>query len=382
MKYYIIAGEASGDLHASNVVRELQQIDPHCSIRAWGGDLMTAAGAEVVKHYRDLAFMGFVEVVLNIRTIWNNLKFCQQDLQNFQPDALILVDYPGFNLRIAEFAHQQGYRVIYYISPQVWAWHRSRITKMRRVIDHLLVILPFEKDFLAAQGMKQVTYVGHPLLDSVAQKQNHLRTITPHQLGLPVDRSLIALLPGSRRQEIVAQLPIMLSVVRAFPQYCFVVAATEQLSADLYYQYMPLHEPNVQIVYNRTYEVLHLAEAALVTSGTATLETALLGVPQVVCYRANWLSYQIAKRLVDLQFISLVNLIMNQETVSELIQNNLNNEQLTHALQQIIVGGERRETVLTSYNQLQERLGTIGAARRVAEKIVALVNEKSSTKMN
>ena len=382
MKYYIIAGEASGDLHASNVVRELRQIDPDCSIRAWGGDLMSAAGAEVVKHYRDLAFMGFVEVALNIRTIWKNLKFCQQDLQSFQPDALILVDYPGFNLRIAEFAHQQGYRVIYYISPQVWAWHRSRITQMRRVIDHLLVILPFEKAFLAEQGMEQVTYVGHPLLDSVAQKQNQLRTITPHQLGLPADRPLIALLPGSRRQEIITQLPIMLSVVRAFPQYCFVVAATEQLPADLYYQYLPPHNPNVQIVYNRTYEVLHLAEAALVTSGTATLETALLDVPQVVCYRANWLSYQIAKRLVDLQFISLVNLIMNQETVTELIQDDLNTEQLTHALQQIIVGGEGREAVFTAYSQLRERLGTIGAARRVAEKIVTLVSEKSLTKMN
>lgn len=368
MKWYIIAGEASGDLHGANLIRQLRQHQAEAQIRCWGGDQMQQAGGELVKHYRDLAFMGFVEVVANLCTIWRNIQFCHADIRQFEPHVVVLIDYPGFNLRIAEWLHEQKIPVFYYISPQVWAWHGSRIHAMRRIIDRLYVVLPFEKVFFEERNLPQVRYFGHPLLDAIAQKQAQLQhtQLTDLALSNTDQRPIVALLPGSRRQELLAKLPVMLSVVAHFPAYRFVIAATETLPAALYYQLMHEQHTVIEVVYNRTYELLHHATAALVTSGTATLETALLGVPQVVCYRANAVSYYIAKRLVQLKYISLVNLIPDQSIVTELIQNELNTEQVCAELTQILPNGSRREQQLANYRHLRSLLGNEGASERVA----------------
>lgn len=373
MKLYIIAGEASGDLHGSNLIKQLMVHEPSLVVRCWGGNLMQQAGGELVKHYRDLAFMGFVEVAANLRTILHNISFCKQDILAFSPNAIVLIDYPGFNLRIAQFAHQHNIKVFYYISPQVWAWHSSRVQTMRLVIDHLYVILPFEKAFFETHDMPNVSYYGHPLLDAIEQKKQVLQQVLPIHLGLPNNKPIVALLPGSRRQELLSKLPTMLSVVKHFPDYRFVIAATETLPAALYYSIMQQYG-EADIVYNRTYELLHLSTAALVTSGTATLETALLNIPQVVCYRANAVSYYIAKRLVDLKYISLVNLIMDKEVVTELIQRNLTTENLQKELQIILPNNNnnnnnnntKRPELLQHYQQLRNLLGGVGASERVA----------------
>jgi lipid-A-disaccharide synthase len=365
MKLYIIAGEASGDLHGANLIKQLKRHQPNMEVRCWGGDLMQQAGGTLVKHYRNLAFMGFVEVVANLRTILRNISFCKQDILDFKPDAVVLIDYPGFNLRIAEFAHQHNIKVFYYISPQVWAWHQSRVKAMRLIIDHLYVILPFEKAFFETHNMPQVSYFGHPLLDAIEQKKEALKNVTLAHLGIPNNRPIIAILPGSRRQELLTKLPIMLSVIKHFPDYRFVIAATETLPAALYYHIIKQYG-DADVVYNRTYELLHLSTAALVTSGTATLETALLNIPQVVCYKASTVSYHIAKRLVDLKYISLVNLIMDEEVVKELIQSNLNTQNLVNELHLILPNGKNRTTVLQHYQQLRNLLGGVGASERVA----------------
>ena len=325
MKYYLIAGEASGDLHGANLMRALQQIDPEAEFRFWGGDRMEAVGGKLIKHYRDLAFMGFWEVVTNLRTILRNIDFCKRDISQYQPNALIFIDYPGFNMRIAKWAKEIGIPTHYYISPQIWAWKENRIKAIKRDVDAMYVILPFEKDFYEGKHQYPVHFVGHPLLDAIATRKEVSEEIFKKENGLD-ERPIIALLPGSRKQEIAKMLSVMLSVVGSYHQYQFVIAGAPSLGYDFYKQF--IKEENVHFVTGKTYDLLSHAHAALVTSGTATLETALFNVPEVVCYRGNWISYQIAKRVISLKYISLVNLIMDAPIVTELIQGELNTKNL------------------------------------------------------
>lgn len=365
MKYYIIAGEASGDLHGSNLMKALKQKDPNAEFRFWGGDLMKAQGGTLVKHYRDLAFMGFLEVVMNLRTILNNIKFCKEDILNNRPDVIILVDYPGFNLRIARFAKELGIKVVYYISPQLWAWKEGRVEIIKKYVDEMMVILPFEEDFYRKHGVHS-HFVGHPLLDAISD----LKEITVEQFkaenGLN-EKEIIALLPGSRKQEVEKMLEIMLSVRPHFKDYQFVIAGAPSLPKEFYQKYV---DDNVHFVSNKTYDLLRVSKAALVTSGTATLETALLNIPEVVCYRGSKVSYAIAKRLVkNINYISLVNLIMDREVVKELIQNDLNTRNLVEELRKIMKG-EKREQVLNDYQLLREKLGGKGASAHAADVIL------------
>lgn len=350
-KYYIIAGEASGDLHGSNLIKALHQQDTAATIRCWGGDKMRDAGAVLVKHYRELAFMGFVEVIKNIKTIFNNLAACKKDIQAFQPDVLILIDYPGFNLRIAEWAKQNQIRVVYYISPQVWAWKENRVKKMKQHIDQMLVILPFEKAYYQNKWNWEVNYVGHPLMEEIERFRS---TIKPEPFA---SKPIIALLPGSRKQEILKKLPVMLELSKSFPAYQFIVAKAPGLE-DAFYTEMIEAYQNVSTLSNQTYQLLQQATAAIVTSGTATLETALFHVPQVVCYKGNEISYQIAKRLVQIRFISLVNLIMDREVVKELIQHEMNVDNLIMELNKILPGSAKRAIQLNDYDALSAVLNT------------------------
>lgn len=371
MKYYIIAGEASGDLHGSNLVKEILQQQTDATFRGWGGDLMQTAGVQLVKHYRDLAFMGFVEVVMNLRTILGNLAFCKQDILANRPDALILVDYPGFNLRIAEWAKQQGIKVIYYIAPQVWAWKENRVKKMKLCIDKMLVILPFEKDYFRDRWNWQVEYAGHPLVNVIDKFKAENNQATLHSATLPT----IALLPGSRKQEILKKLPIMLEVSQQFPQYQFVVAMAPG-QEDSFYADLLKPYTNVSAVRNQTYALLKQSVAALVTSGTATLETALFKVPEVVCYKGSNISYQIAKRLIKVKYISLVNLIMDKMVVKELIQNDLTATKLAAELSQLLQNSEHRQQLQQDYEQLHELLSAGGnASANAARSIVAFMHK-------
>ncbi len=365
MKYYVIAVEASGDLHASNLIKQLREKDQMADFRAWGGDLMSGAGAKIVKHYRDLAFMGFAEVVLNLKTILGNFKFCKLDILDYQPDVLILVDYPGFNLRIAEFAKKNHIKVVYYITPQVWAWKKGRVKTIRKVVDKMIVILPFEKDFYAKYNM-EVDFVGHPLLDAL-DVQRFDDDSFRRDNGLD-KRPIVALLPGSRKQEISKMLSLMLSVTDQFIEYQFVVAGAP--SMDVHFYTKIFGTKKVKLIFNQTHEVLHHAHAALVTSGTATLETALLGVPEIVCYRGNAISVAIARWLLDIRFISLVNLIMDKEVVTELIQSELNHTNLVSELKKIILNQSHRSNLLLQYQLLKEKLGKRGASEKAAKIIL------------
>ncbi|MES2588180.1 MAG: lipid-A-disaccharide synthase [Bacteroidota bacterium] len=363
-KIYIIAGEASGDLHGSNLVKALKSQDENLSFRFWGGDLMQKEIGTPVKHIKELAFMGFIEVVSNLKTILNNIKFCKADILKFKPDALVLIDYPGFNLRIAEWAKRQGIKVFYYISPQVWAWKQSRVFKIKKSVDHLYAILPFEEDFYKKFDYK-VEYVGHPLLDAIEQyksipfSESDFRE--KHKLS---QKPIIAVLPGSRKQEIRVKLPLMLEAVKNYANYEILIAGAPSLDEDFYKPFL-IHS-NIKIIHGSTYDILNLAEAALVTSGTATLETALFNVPEVVCYKASSISYQIAKKLIKIKFISLVNLIMDKEVVRELIQNECNAKLIEEEFSKIILGGEKREKMLNDYKVLREMLGSGGASQKVA----------------
>lgn len=366
MKYYIIAGEASGDLHGSNLMKELYKQDPEAEIRFWGGDLMQAAGGTLVKHYRDLAFMGFAEVVQNLGTILRNIKFCKEDIKAFNPDAIIFIDYPGFNMRIAKWAKPLGYATHYYISPQIWAWKENRIKAIKRDVDHMYIILPFEKDFYEDKHSYKVEFVGHPLIDAIhnripADKENFRKE---HNLD---DRPVIALLPGSRKQEISKMLSGMLLIVNDFPDYQFVIAGAPAQEYSFYEQF--LTNSNVKFISNKTYDLLSIAHAALVTSGTATLETALFKVPEVVCYKGNWISYQIAKRIITLKYISLVNLIMDKEVVKELIQDDFNTKNIKAELNKILQPGHR-ENLLKQYDLLEQKLGGEGASSKTANLII------------
>ena len=361
MRYYVIAGEASGDLHGSNLIKQLQLSDSSAHIRCWGGDLMQAAGSHLVKHYRDLAFMGFTEVIMNLPTILGNLKFCKEDIISYQPDVLILIDYPGFNLRIAEWAKKQGFKVVYYIAPQVWAWKANRVKKMKTCIDLMLCILPFEKDYFKNYWNWDVQYVGHPLIEVIEKfKSANQSDIKP----------IVALLPGSRKQEIAKKLPIMLSVAAHFPQFEFVVAKAPGQEDDFYEPFLA-DQQNVKVVKDSTYALLNQASAALVTSGTATLETALFGVPEIVCYKGSAISYQIAKRLVKIKFISLVNLIMDKEIVKELIQDELNNANLVRELQFITSNPKKISELKSEYQLLYKKLAGGGHASKNAANLIS-----------
>jgi lipid-A-disaccharide synthase len=361
MKYYLIAGEASGDLHGSNLIKELQKLDADANIRAWGGDKMKATGATLVKHYKELAFMGFAEVIKNLPEILKNFKFCKNDISAFQPDVIIFIDYPGFNLRMAKWAKQNNYKTVFYISPQVWAWKESRVKSIKKYIDKMLVILPFEKEFYKKLNY-EVEYVGHPLADVIENfKKDHP--------GIKVSETTIALLPGSRKQEIKAKLPVMLSATKNFPGYQFIIAKAPSIDDDFYEQFIGEYE-NVKTISNETYSLLMKSVAALVTSGTATLETALFGVPEIVCYRASNISYQIAKRLVKLKFISLVNLIMDKEVVKELIQNDLTPEKITIELKKILFDQERKDQMKNDYTALKKWLSEGGNASQNAARSI------------
>jgi lipid-A-disaccharide synthase len=387
MKYYIIAGEASGDLHGSNLIKKLKQLDSNADIRCWGGDLMQATGATLVKHYRDLAFMGFMEVVMNLKTILANLNFCKEDILKFKPDALILIDYPGFNLRIAEWAKKMrnkkpattnqnslSAKIVFYISPQVWAWKESRVPKMKMNIDKMIVILPFEKAYYKNKWNWDVDYVGHPLVQVIEEfKNRQWSKLNSQNLSIPNSQlattNNIALLPGSRKQEISKKLPIMLEVSKAFPQYQFVLAKAPALEDEFYAGFMQ-HYTNVSSVTNKTYELLIQSKAALVTSGTATLETALFGVPEVVCYKGSNISYQIAKRLIKIKFISLVNLIMDKPVVKELIQNDLTVENLKQELSLLLFNETKQQQLKRDYEDLKNVLSGGGNASANAAKII------------
>lgn len=360
MKYFVIAGEASGDLHGGNFLKELYQVDRQAEVAFWGGDYMASFAGKPLKHINDLAFMGFIEVVKNLRTILGNIKLCKEQILNFKPDALVLIDYPGFNLRIAEWAKEHGIKVFYYISPQVWAWKQKRVHKIKKYVDHMLVILPFEEDFYKKFDFK-VEFVGHPLIDAIENFNASDKSV------LNFNKKVIALLPGSRKQEVEVKLPIMLSVADNYTDYQFVIAGAPTLDQDFYKQFTSAY-PNVSIVFNQTYQLLSQSHAALVTSGTATLETALFHVPEVVCYKGSAISYHIAKRLIKINYISLVNLIMDKEVVKELIQHELNTTNIKIELNKIL-DGPGRDTMMITYQDLTEKLGGGGASKRVAESI-------------
>ncbi len=363
MKYYIIAGEASGDLHASNLMKEVRIQDPGALFRCWGGDLMKAQGGELVRHYRDLAFMGFVEVLVHLKTITGNIRYCKSDIVAFQPDVVILVDYPGFNLRIARFVHSIGIKVFYYISPQLWAWNSSRVKVIKATVDKMFVILPFEKAFYNKYDYT-TDFIGHPLLDVINARQQFPSRAAFLKKNNLKEKPVIALLPGSRKQEIEKMVSMMLTVTDHFPDYQFVVAGAPSLPVSFYRQIIA--NPSVQIISGQTYDLLHHSVAALVTSGTATLETALLGVPQVVCYKGNPLSYLLAKQIIHVKYISLVNLIMDKVIVTELIQNKLTTRNLIVELEKILDDGPNRNSMLNDYNKLAKKLGGTGASAKVA----------------
>jgi lipid-A-disaccharide synthase len=359
-----LAGEASGDLHGSNLLKEIKLTDTSAVFRGFGGDLMQAQGMHLIRHIKQLAFMGFSEVVLNLGTILKNISDCKKDILLFQPDVLVLVDYPGFNLRIAKWAHKKGIKTVYYISPQIWAWNRSRVHKIKRIIDRMLVILPFEKAFYKDYGMN-VDFVGHPLLDAIAHIQKSAPDFrafcTKHKLS---GKPIIALLPGSRKQEIQVMLPVFLKMCSRFPQYEFVVAGAPSQDAEYYQHY--LKNNSAIFIANDTYGLLQQSTAAIVSSGTATLETALFDVPQVVCYKGNFISYAIARQLIKVKFISLVNLIMNREIVKELIQFEFNPEKLETELHKILPGKDAYNSIKESHTELRNKLGNIGASARAA----------------
>ncbi len=374
MKYYIIAGERSGDLHGSNLIKGICKHDPDAQIRAWGGDMMQEAGAEIVKHYRELAFMGFFEVVKNLPAILGFLSFCKTDLKNFQPDVIILIDYSGFNMRVAKFAKLNGFKNFYYISPKVWAWNQSRALNIKRFVDKMFVIFPFEKDFFKKYDY-EVEYVGNPLFDAIADFTPNPNFRKDARLG---QKPIIALLPGSRKQEVDSMLSLMLSQVYEFPDYQFVIGTVSNLPKELYARWQSIFP--VKLVVDDAYNLLSVADAALVTSGTATLETALFNVPQVVCYRGGWAVYQVYKRVIRVPFVSLVNLIAGREVVKELLQYDLTKENLTDELTKITINQSTRQSQLDGYAEISNILGEKGASERAGMLMVKEVRKNKGTK--
>jgi lipid-A-disaccharide synthase len=369
VRYYIIAGEASGDLHGANLVRAIAAIDPQAAFRGFGGDAMKSAGVDVVTHYRDTAYMGFIEVLMHLRKILNNISSCKKDIADWKPDAVILVDYPGFNLRIAPFVHALGIKVFYYISPQLWAWKSSRVKIIKQFVDRLFVILPFEEAFYK-QYDYPVSFVGHPLLDAIAIDKGDSNFKVAQHLG---DQPVIAVLPGSRKQEISVKLPVMLEMADHYPDHMFVVACAPGMEISFYKQFSTAK--NIRYIAGSTYDILRIASAALVTSGTATLETALFRVPQIVCYKGSAISYHIAKRLVKIKYISLVNLIADKPVVPELIQHDFNHATLHAHLNTLLKDNAYRNEMLAHYDELQMKLGGIGASKRAASEMIHLLTQ-------
>jgi len=370
MKYYLVAGEASGDLHGANLMKALKEKDSQADFRFFGGDLMKAEGGTLVKHFADMAFMGFFEVVANLNTVLKNLKFCKEDIAAWQPDVLVLIDFPGFNLKIAEFAKANGLLVCYYISPKVWAWNQKRVLKIKRIVDHLFCILPFEVDFYKKWGM-DVDYVGNPLLDAIASFKPAENFFKAHQL--PAEK-IIALLPGSRRQEISRLLPEMIGVTERFPDHQFVVAGAPSFDPDYYQQFFS--EKSIPVIFNATYDLLSNADAAVVASGTATLETALLNVPQVLVYKGHPISIGIARAVIKIKFIGLVNLIMDRTVVKELIQGDCSAENIAAELDQLLNNKTYRNKMLANYDELDKRMGKPGASAKTAELIIKYTSKK------
>lgn len=382
MKYYIIAGEASGDLHASNLMKQLNLLDPEAEYRCWGGDLMAAQGGDIIKHYKDLAFMGFWEVATHLRTILGNIDFCKKDILAYAPDVLVLVDYPGFNMRIAGFAKEHNIKVVYYISPQIWAWKTGRVHKIKRTVDRMMTILPFEKPFYAKYGYN-ADYVGHPLLDAVEvdiKERDDVQNF--RSINNLDDRPIIAILPGSRKQELTKILPSMLEIIDDYPDYQFVISQVKWLPESLYETLTK--DKNVKLVKSQTYPLILNAEAALVTSGTATLETAILGTRQVVCYKTSGLSYQIAKTVAKdtIKYISLVNLILDKPAVTELIQHDLNTKRIREELTKILSDKETITRMNNDYHNLLDILGNRGASRKAAEIVVSVAKTSKKSDKN
>lgn len=370
MKYYLVAGEASGDLHGANLMKALKEKDPKAEFRFFGGDKMFAEGGELVKHYADMAFMGFIEVVANIRTISRNLKSCKEDIIVWKPDVVILIDFPGFNLRIAEAAKKAGIMVCYYISPKVWAWNQKRVLRIKRVVDHLFCILPFEVDFYKKWNM-QVDYVGNPLLDAISEFKPDAAFRKTYNIS---DKKLIALLPGSRKQEISRLLPDMIAVAQNWPDYEFVIAGAPSFKPGYYDQY--INGTGIKLIFNATYDLLTNAHAAIVTSGTATLETALFNVPQVVVYKSSGISMAIAKAVVKVKYASLVNLVMDAEIIKELIQEKCNPQQIDKELDLIVNDPGNRNKMLENYRKLHNKMGKPGASARTAGLIIGYASKK------
>lgn len=371
MRYYLIAGEASGDLHGSNLMKQIGEQDQDAVFRFWGGERMAETGGTPVRHYRDLAFMGLTDVLLNLNKIRKYLRQCKEDLLQWKPDALILIDYPGFNLRMAEFAKKAGIQVHYYISPKVWAWNTSRAKIIKQNVDFLYSILPFEKAFYKPYGVEP-DYIGNPLCDAIDAYRFDANFLITEKLQRPV----IALLPGSRKSELNYVLPKMLEMVELFPEHTFAIAAASHIPDEMYRAFTD--NSDVRIIRNKAYDLLRAANAALVCSGTATLETALLNCPQVVCYRFSRLSYLIGRLVIKVKFISLVNLIMNRRVVPELIQNDLNRNNLKVELAKILTGKERDE-MLNGYTELREVVGLPGASKRAAVLIVQRCRQNNPT---
>ncbi len=375
MRYFIIAGEKSGDLHGSNLVRELLRNDSEAVIRCWGGDMMQAAGADLLMHYRRTAFMGFVEVAKNLGSIRKLFSLCKQQITSFAPDVVILIDYPGFNLRIAEFARNSGIKVFYYISPKLWAWNEDRVHKVKKYVDRMYIIFPFEVDFYARHGIDAV-YMGNPLLDETEKRLRAFPEESKIRKSLGIgEKPVIAMLAGSRKSEVRQILPGMLEAVRDFPEYQFILAGVGNLPDELYERIIKDHP--VKLIRDKTYEILHISEAALVKSGTATLEAALFGVPEVVCYRGDFISMIIAWAVIKVKFISLVNLIAGHEVVKELVQYSLNRNNLVNELKAVLPKGSKREKVLRDYARVKEILGPEGASERVASDMVSLLNGRN-----
>ena len=360
MRYYIITGEPSGDMHAANLVHELKKYDLNSIVRAWGGDRLIKEGVSLAKDIKEISFMGFWSVINNINQIRLNLRYCKHDILSFKPDVLILVDYPGFNLKIAEFAKKHKIKVFYYISPKVWAWNKTRIFKIKKFVDHLLVIFPFEVEFYKKHRV-EATYIGNPLLDEIKKKN--------YTLLFKSQKPIIALLPGSRKQEVRRVLPLMLDIIETYPKYQFVIAASNILSKDYYNSI--IKNRNVVLLYNQTYALLSNSVGALVTSGTATLETALLNVPQIVCYKTNWLTYFLAKKLVKIKFISLVNILLGKELVKELIQSRLNKKNLIIHIDNMFL---QKEKILQGYSKISSLLNKKSASKNAAKFIIETIS--------
>ncbi|MFP4663845.1 MAG: lipid-A-disaccharide synthase [Bacteroidales bacterium] len=371
MKYYIIAGEASGDLHGSNLIRGIKKADPEAEILAWGGEKMQEAGAEIRKHYKQLAIMGFVEVIAHLNTIRKNFRFAKNDIIRFNPDVLITIDFPGFNLRLARWAKKAGFKTFHYISPNVWAWKKDRVYSMRKNLDKIFAILPFEPEFYRKFDV-DVEYQGHPLIDAV----NHYQPLPLQEFQSKYklsDKPVIAILPGSRKQEISRMLPLMLETAENFPGYEYLIAGAPGMEPEFYQQFLREYH-QAHLLFDATYDILYHAKAGMITSGTATLEAALFDVPQVVCYKTSPLSFNIARMFVKIRRFSLVNLIMDEDVVTELIQHQMTRDSLKNEFQKILPGGEKRKLVLEKYEELKTKLGEHGVSDRIASAMYSLIS--------